>query len=303
MQRDFASDAVRDAVTSGRLSVRVNVEDDQLVDAIRDELKSAWRAGARDYGIFGHSNEGVASLGHELAEAGIDHVLVGLPDAQGEAISAMAVMCQFTVGNADARAIRTALATFMTACSRGSRAPDLAVALARARPIARGVEERLQALEAALIDAAPDPGAVASVVERSWPALGILSGNRPWACACPLFGPVVRRATRGRELDVDAVTVIEREAREMRTAALLDSNRMRRPPTQLMNFHQTKGREADAVLLVYRDGDVLSDWRDSEPYEESSRVLYVSLTCARQRVSVLLPPSPHPLVAPFELLA
>lgn len=303
MRRDFMTDAVRDAVESDRLSVRVDVDDDELVDAIRDELRSAWRAGARDYGIFGHSNEGVASLGHELAEAGIDHVLVGLPDAQGEAIAAMAVMCQFAVGETDARAVRSALATFMTACSRGNRAPDLAVALANARPMPRGLEERLQALEAALIDVAPDPAGVAGVVERSWPALGILAGNRPWARACPLFGPVVRRATRGHALDGDAVTAIGREAREMRSAALLDSNRIRRPPTQLMNFHQTKGREADAVLLVYREGDVLSGWRDSEPYEESSRVLYVSLTRARRRLSVLLPPNPHPLVAPFARLA
>lgn len=161
----------------------------------------------------------------------------------------------------------------------------------------------MQALEAALIDAAPDPAAVATVVEQSWPALGILSGNRPWARACPLFGPVIRRAARRRLLDVDAATAIMREAREMRSAALLETSRMRLPPTQLMNFHQTKGREADAVLLVYRDGDVLAGWHDSEPYEDSSRVLYVSLTRARQRLTVILPPDPHPLVAPFARFA
>lgn len=303
MQRDFESTAVRAAVASGKLRVRASVNDDELVDVIREELQLAWRDGARDYGIFGHSNEGVATLGHELSEAGVDHVLVGLPDAQGEAIAAMAVMCQFAIGASDSSAVRLALATFMTACTRGSRAPDLAVALAAGRAIPRGLEDRLTELEHALGQAAPDPTDVGRVVEQSWPALGILSGNRPWARACPLFGPVLRRATRARQLDEDAVAAIEREAREMRSAALLDSSRMRMPPTKLMNFYQTKGREADAVLLVYRDGDVLSGWRDSEPYVESSRVLYVSLTRARQRVTVILPSDPHPLVAPFEALA
>lgn len=123
MRREFITDAVRGAVESGRLRVRADVEDHRVVEVIREELREAWRAGARDYGIFGHSNEGVASLGHELAEAGVDHVLIGLPDAQGEAVAAMAVMCQFAVGQADVLAVRVALATFMTACSRGKRAP------------------------------------------------------------------------------------------------------------------------------------------------------------------------------------
>jgi len=66
-----------------------------------------------------------------------------------------------------------------------------------------------------------------------------------------------------------------------------------------MNFHQTKGREADAVLLVYRDNDYLADSADREPFEKSSRVLFVSLTRARSMVTVVLPPAPHPLVGPF----
>jgi DNA helicase-2/ATP-dependent DNA helicase PcrA len=66
-----------------------------------------------------------------------------------------------------------------------------------------------------------------------------------------------------------------------------------------MNFHQTKGREADAVVLVYRDGDYLADQNATEPFTTASRVLYVALTRARSAVMILLPPDPHPLVAPF----
>jgi hypothetical protein len=78
LRRDFSTDPVRTAVQDGRLTVRSGVNDDDLVGVIGEELRSAWRAGARDYGIFGHSNEGVASLGQHLIEAGIDHVLIGL---------------------------------------------------------------------------------------------------------------------------------------------------------------------------------------------------------------------------------
>ena len=66
-----------------------------------------------------------------------------------------------------------------------------------------------------------------------------------------------------------------------------------------MNFHQTKGREADQVILLYRAGDYLADRRATEPFAESSRVLYVVLTRARERVVVLLPRNPHQLIAPF----
>lgn len=61
-----------------------------------------------------------------------------------------------------------------------------------------------------------------------------------------------------------------------------------------------KGREADAVILVYRNGDYFSERFRAE---ESSRVLYVSLTRARKQICVVLPPDPHPLVAPFAVLA
>lgn len=67
-----------------------------------------------------------------------------------------------------------------------------------------------------------------------------------------------------------------------------------------MNFHQTKGREADAVILVYREGGFVAGWNEHEPFEEKSR--YVGLTRARVRISVLLPPNPHALIAPFALL-
>ena len=68
---------------------------------------------------------------------------------------------------------------------------------------------------------------------------------------------------------------------------------------QIMNCHQTKGREADSAIIIYREGGWVTSNRDREPFRDASRVLYVALTRARNSVTIVLPPDPHPLVAPF----
>ena len=68
-----------------------------------------------------------------------------------------------------------------------------------------------------------------------------------------------------------------------------------------MNFHQTKGREADTVIHVFRSDDYFG--RETEPFDTASRLLYVAISRARQRVVVVLPPDPHPLVKPLMTLA
>jgi ATP-dependent DNA helicase UvrD/PcrA len=53
---------------------------------------------------------------------------------------------------------------------------------------------------------------------------------------------------------------------------------------QLINLHQTKGPEADAIVILYGDDD--SHGYDDEPFVEGSRLLYVILTRARTEVTV-----------------
>jgi DNA helicase-2/ATP-dependent DNA helicase PcrA len=67
-----------------------------------------------------------------------------------------------------------------------------------------------------------------------------------------------------------------------------------------MNLHQTKGREADAIIAVFRASDYFG--KEQEPFASASRLLYVVLTRARRQVTLLLPTSPHPLVAPLASL-
>ena len=82
-----------------------------------------------------------------------------------------------------------------------------------------------------------------------------------------------------------------------RTEALIDLDYSERGKVQIMNYHQTKGREADIVVHVYRDNDYFGN--QHEPFEEPSRLLNVALSRAREKVIILLPSNPHALVQPF----
>ena len=69
-----------------------------------------------------------------------------------------------------------------------------------------------------------------------------------------------------------------------------------------MGLYQTKGREADATVVVLRSGDFYGTERP--PFPVGSRLLYVVLTRARHRTIVLLFGGGLPaLVAPLANLA
>jgi DNA helicase II / ATP-dependent DNA helicase PcrA len=298
-RRNFADAAVLHAVRAGRLTVIRDVEDAALTKVIADEIARVRAAGADSVGIFGHSNEGVAELGAALIEAGVDHVLVGIPEAHGEALSCFATLCAFAAGQASWEEVRVQLATFLTACTRGKKLPDLAVCLARGRGLPRGFEHRLGALERALRDAGGgEVRDVLRVVAQAWRGLGVTRGVRPWQRASIDFAALSRRVLN-LSLTEAAVVQLLAAAGRRRSGVLVDFDSVQHSPVQLMNFHQTKGRETDAVLLVYRDGDYLAAAGDGEPFEEPSRVMFVSLSRARRTVSVILPSNPHRLVAPF----
>jgi len=196
--------------------------------------------------------------------------------------------------------VRVAFAIFLTACTRGPRAPALAIQLSTGKTLPPVLEKRLGELMTALRNAHDESFAnLVSTAGQGWEAIGIVGGARPWRRASIDFGLLARQVSG---LPTEAAALIAIAERHV-SSILVEFDPTKTGPVQLMNFHQTKGREADAVILVYRTGDYLSNRSDSEPYEESSRVLFVSLTRARNQVIVVLPHDPHPLVAPFAGLA
>ena len=69
-----------------------------------------------------------------------------------------------------------------------------------------------------------------------------------------------------------------------------------------MGLYQTKGREADATVVVLRSNDFYGTER--APFPVGSRLLYVVLTRARHKTIVLLfGHEPPALIAPLAQLA
>lgn len=301
-RRRFLDAAVTEAIAADRLAIVPNIPEHQLAAAVLEQIERCRRDGVSSVGIFAHSNEAVATLSGGLTEARCDHVLVGLPESHAAALEAMSVLCQFAVGGASHDQARAALATFLTASTRGDLPPALAVDLVRGSAIEAGLNRRLSSLETQLQDAREGRiGELAALASKAWSRLRISSGGRVWRRAAPVFlaaAGSLASERAGPDSTEKLAALIERRL----PRALLDFDSVGRSPVQLMNFHQTKGREADVVCLVYRENDWFG--REREPFTRVSRVLFVALTRARQRAVVILPPRPHPLVAPFrELLA
>ncbi len=298
-RRDFAGEAVLHALEAGALRVRV-AGDAEVIETVVHELRLARAEGSRSVGIYGHSNERVARLGAALTTAGVLHSLIGIPEAQGEGVAALLVLTRYGLGEATTDEARRALAIFLTACTRGRRAPQLAVDLVNDLPLPPLFEQRLEDVMDNLVEAArAGLGPAAAEAADAWDRLQLTHGSVPWRRASYGYLAAVRNVVAGRQDPDGKMAALAREVAGLRTGALITDGGPRSALITLMNFHQTKGREADAVQLIYRDGDYLADARDQEPFAEPSRVLYVALTRARRRVAVILPPDPHPLVAPL----
>lgn len=281
----------------GRLTVtRVN-DQSEFPELIKKQIAGNPR---KEIGIFAHSNAAVAQLADQLAEENVEHVLVGIPEAHAEALTAMSLECGLAVGLAASDEMRAALATFLTATTRGKRAPDLAYALLGRITLPEQIEVALEQLEAALMAATDGTlGDLASVAMRSWQGLRIRAGSKSWQRAAGHF----RRITypyRNKEVSEETVGLLNEAVERSRVEALIDLDYSERGRIRLMNYHQTKGREADIVIHIFHDNDYFGP--EEEPFEELSRLLNVALSRARERVIVLLPPNPHPLVEPFGAL-
>jgi DNA helicase-2/ATP-dependent DNA helicase PcrA len=155
---------------------------------------------------------------------------------------------------------------------------------------------RTKLLEAASGSTADIVGAAAS----AWDVLDIRFGVRHWWKARNDFMTMSRASAVTPASEQFARGLLIGAARH-HPAALLDQTPGGPVPVQVMNLYQPKGREADAIVVVFREGDFFGQER--EPFRDHSRLLYVLLTRARQRVVVLLPAQPHALVRPLTRFA
>jgi DNA helicase-2/ATP-dependent DNA helicase PcrA len=82
-----------------------------------------------------------------------------------------------------------------------------------------------------------------------------------------------------------------------RHRAVLGDAGLRPHPVQATNLHQTKGREADATILLLQPDEYHGNERP--PYPKLSRLLYVVLPRARHRAYIAVPDDVHPLWQPL----
>lgn len=299
-RRDFGSTVLTEAMASGRLVVHppVALSDEvaivgQLVRELRDELM--------EVAVFTHHNDMLAALSDGLEADGIEHEIAGLSDALACALDAQSEMLRFAAGRVEWAGVLDALAVFVTSAQRGQAVPPLAYNILRGTGPAT-LQARLLDLRMALQGV--EVREALSLTESAHTFIGLPSKSAAWNDAASLMRTMAARAGRRLGPGADAMDLadaIAGEAREV-TYTTLTESAVRARPVQLMNLYQTKGREADATVVVLRQGDYFGE--GSEPWAETSRLLYVVFSRARQRI-VIVPVGDllHPAVAPLGRLA
>ena len=298
--RDFEHEAVVEAIRTQRLYIHFGVDEDDYQDILVSEINKSRSLGLRDVGVFAHSNVSVSEVAELLNNAGIDHALIGIPEAHSEALGSMAVQCAYAAGLLGDDDIRESLALFLTASVRGRDAPPMALALIGSRALPGQIDNAIGELESALDGATYGTmGDLGQVAMRSWFGLGLAAGFRPWQRAAQHFARLLT-PLRNEQVSEEAVQRLQAIVERSQTEALIDLDYSERSGVKLMTYHQTKSREADTAIHVYRQEDFFG--REGEPFEEASRLLNVAITRARKRLVLILPQDPHPLVEPFNAL-
>ncbi len=288
--------AVRHATGVGRLVVKRDVADDDVgrAAAIHEEVKRLVSEGQRSIGIYAKTNSNAADLSAALLGLGLDHVPIGFSESYGEALATMVAMVDYAAASATWGDVRTGLGTMLTASVRSSSAPLMATALHHGTKLPGQLDARLAGLSKAL-EQASNLGRAAEIAAGAWEAIGFAQGQRAWRRAGKVFVALARRSEMAGP---DSGSHLGEAVARLRDASFVELDSGDSGAIQLMNFSQTKGREADACILSYTSDDWYGP-KAMEPYDEPSRILYVSMTRARRTVVVMLPSHPHPLVRPF----
>lgn len=303
LKRDFDSPAVAEGISEGRLQIRTSIPLKDEVAAVAACVKELQNEGL-GVAVFTHHNDMLAALSDGLEADGIDHEIAGLSDALACALDAQVEMIRFSANESDWDAVLLSLAVFITSAQRGRQVPALAQQIVNSTGTqvlqARLVELRcrLSANNDLSIHAAIGEAATAHQM------IGLPNKSSAWTNAASLLKTmqtrVLRQAGRNqrKKLLIRQLAATAREAASSVLTEVADDPR----EIQLMNLYQTKGREADATIVVLREGDFMGF--EGEPFPTTSRLLYVVFSRARHKIVVLLVgDSLHPAVAPLASLA
>ncbi len=301
-RREFAGPAVEAALSSGVLEIRHDPDpgnESATVARAVEELQ----AGGLSIAIFSHHNDALAALSDQLRREGVEHEIAGLSESLSAAVEAQIAMAQFAVGVHEWTVVLQHLAIFITSAVRGKQVPSLAYQVLDRQVGSPLLTKRLDDLRQRLTGQRVDEAL--RIAAAAHTDLGLPTKRSAWARAVTLVLPMSAAARRRAHGASDAVVLstIDQMVTEQRSILLTEDAHETDAAVQLMNLHQTKGREADATVVILRGNDFFGFER-AEPYEEGSRLLYVVFSRARQRIVALTFGAGHSgLVAPFVALA
>jgi N-6 DNA Methylase len=299
-ERDYGSDVIAEACRDDRLRIVQNSASEDGFDALVDLIREAQGAGASQLGVFLATNRSVNDFAERLRSEEMEHEIIGLSGAAGESQLAIAACARFVVGDGEWDEFLIALGVFVASCYRGTP-PELAFGLVRDRELLEpGLMTLLEAERDAFRALAGEPlEAFLGRAESFWRRLFRGRPRQLWELGTRDFrGQTL--GLRGRPVDRTIAAAVTQLAQARRSVAWVDEITWPKAPISLMNVYQVKGREMDEVLLVHFSDD--SDQWDPDGMSRLRRVHYVSMSRARRRVTLLLPPHPKPFFAPYASL-
>ncbi len=287
--REFHGEAVTAAIDCGRLIVSWDADPSQEAATVAVAV-NALRSEGHSVAVFSHHNDALARLSDELIEHDVVHEIVGLSESLSSALDVQVVMAQYGSGFVEWSVVLQYLAIFVTSSIRGKPAPDLAYQILGVHKGSELLDQRLADLQARLDGANPAGALVIAAAAHA--DIGLPNKSTAWVRAATMLEPmlaVAQRTPRGERSrsDAEVVALLDRAVEERRVTLLTDETTDSEAVIQLMNLHQTKGREADATVVVLRAKDFFGPDKH-EPFEEGSRLLYVVFSRARQRIVVLI---------------
>ncbi|MFF2619348.1 UvrD-helicase domain-containing protein [Kitasatospora sp. NPDC058046] len=295
LRRDFAHPAIRTAADAGRISVTdytTGHGHPEVIDLVRTARKDG-----HTVAIFTHTNQATFSLSDALRVEGMTHELVGLTEAYGEALAAQLALLKFALNLPNSNVLR-ALAIYVQATERKGNKfrvplanqmldPSTNLVLRNAlRRLARDLQEAVRDGER------PDITRLAEVITSAYSTVGASRGQETWLQAARQTRFALSKLADGTD-----VVAVEQEMLRARDDALVGTVTARRAPIQVMNLHQTKGREADTTILLLGSDEYHGSER--EPFPTGSKLLYVVMTRARKTAHLVVPDLAHPLWRPL----
>jgi DNA helicase II / ATP-dependent DNA helicase PcrA len=297
--RDFGHEAVRTAVASGRLQVHAGLDPAREAETVAAVIREL-RAEGHTVGVFSHHNYSTATLSDQLQESGVEHEIVGLPESVTTAMDAQHAMIAFAGGAADWDRVLFCLAVSVTSTERGKGAPELALMILGRAALPERLAGRLERLRMELSDCGIV--AAAELAAQAHQALGFVRGGRQWYRAAKVLRPLIARSARHATRAGSVLLLLDQAVSQHRVSMLTYAAEADSVPVQLMGLYQTKGREADATIVVLRSKDFYGTER--HPFPTGSKLLYVVLTRARHKTIIQLFGEGLPaLVAPLAALA